>query len=153
MSTELSFKWEPGKLARLEVEKVEGGFVVEVWACNASGAEPYLRRYVCKSGGGVLELLAACFAWYTSEAAPADPVNPKFPSEFLRFDIDGAHVVALIDDPIGASTRFTIASLIGRIERLQRFGLAVDELGPWYAVLAELRARSAAAVAKEGAGA
>ncbi len=160
MSTELSFKWKPGNLERFEVETAEDGFVVEVWARQASGQDSFLRKRVCKSGSEVLELLAACLAWHTSEAKPADledyssmpgtpvaPQFPKFPDTFVRFDIDGTYVAAVFRE-WGVECCRTVDLLARHIQWLDNtIRLKSDELEPWHAVLDELRAKSAAAVA------
>jgi hypothetical protein len=145
--------WKSGELSHLEVRKTENGFIVltgtvgPIVQPESSGRVKVEREQICKSYPEVLELLAAYFAWDTSEA-----VNPKFPSTFVRFDIDGTYVTAVFRE-WGVECRRTVDGLDMYIEWLGgTIQLMPDELEPWYAVLAELRVKSAAAVAKEGAG-
>ena len=81
MSTKVEFSWEPGMLSRLVVEKVEDGFIVEVWARKTHDPGSHLQRHVCKSGADVLDLLANCFAW---GRVPVDAISD---SESVEDDV------------------------------------------------------------------
>ena len=70
----------------------------------------------------------------------------------MRFDVDGAVDVTAVFREWGVECRRTPGGLYRHIEWLRiTIHLDTDELDPWYAVLAELRAKNAAAVANEGA--
>ncbi len=156
----LSFKWKPGGLRRIEARRVEHGWVVLVATSDATEGD---HEYACADWAEALLVMGDCFAWDTSEAKEAaKPVEivgpgfrqfPKFPDTFVRFDIDGDYVTAVFRE-WGVECRRTVTVLSRHIQWLSDIiGLDVAERGPWFAVLIELRAKSAAALAKEGAGA
>ncbi len=72
MSTELSFKWKPGQLDFFLVSKAATGFIAEVYTkdeeTHPAGPINRTYRHAFERYPDVLELLAACFAWDTSEA-------------------------------------------------------------------------------------
>ena len=154
MSTELSF-WKPGELDFFLVSKAATGFIAEVHTkeeeSNPAGPISRTYRHAFERYPDALELLAECFAWDASEAAPDRPVSAKFPDTFVRFDIEGSYVTAVFRE-WGVECRRTVEGLSRHIQWLADIiHLDVDERRPWFAVLAGLRVNSAAAVAKEGA--
>ena len=155
MSVKPICMWKSGELSHLKVTKTENGFVVSTWTVgpilqpDCSGRVKVEREQICKSYPEVLELLAEYFAWDTSEAAPDEPASAsgmgfarsKFPDTFVRFDIEGSGVWAVLQGLQG-EVRHPYTGLAREIDTRKGARLSVNEAAKWDALLEELRCRT-----------
>lgn len=144
MSTKIEFKWKRGELESIEVCKVENGFTARVRVTGNC------YDYAFADFPDVLELISECFWWdiYMAAAAePADDSKPVFPGTFVRFvDCDDGEGLGALFYELGLKRVHNESGLVAQIARLKEQGmLCSDELAPWFAVLAELRATAASA--------